>query len=642
MIGCFPDPYPDEILYSVVARYSERVQYPNKNKVSQELFGSETVGRTVDLPCYLGYLVEQLPPGNCYTADWLISHHTLFPFYGPFLPQEGYDRLREQMISGPGRDLHVRSGISSLKIPSPLTLRYCSLCVKRDREQYGEAYWHRLHQIPGVEICPDHMLILENSAAYRRTDFSARGFISLEHSILSGTPHAPEDSLQKFLFDIALEARYLLDHPDLHPDLDFLQRQYLALLAQRGFITTNGLLRIIDFTEAFVNHYSPKLLNHLHCEIQPSKVEDPTWLSAFLPHLQKNIRHPLQHILIIHFLGANIEAFFTQPLDPPQLFGAGPWPCLNPVCEHYRKHHITTFRIRENSPKGRPIGIFACSCGFAYSRRGPDQTDEDAFRRDWILSYGTVWQNKLRELWLDVNLSLDDIAYHLGCSSPTVLRQAENLHLPMPRQSIWFYQSHPRQGYKETNGIARHREQWLTLIEIAPDESCSALMYRSRKLHTWLYRHDREWLFAHSPQRRPRQRRQFPPEALQRTTSLTNGNDSDISTAEAIRLAARDMINNPVSLKRVTLKNITKQVPMARKLRLRPEKAPLTVQALKEVLETTEAFALRRLYRTVQEYQIEQVYPTQSQLIRKASLQRLRRTPLIHKAIEEAMALLRS
>jgi hypothetical protein len=29
MIGCFPDPYPDELLYSVCARFHERVQYPN-------------------------------------------------------------------------------------------------------------------------------------------------------------------------------------------------------------------------------------------------------------------------------------------------------------------------------------------------------------------------------------------------------------------------------------------------------------------------------------------------------------------------------------------------------------------------------------------------------------------------------------
>ncbi len=207
MIPCFPDPFPDEILYSVWARYRDRVQYSDEAKVTEELFGG-TVGVIVDLPCYLKYLVEHLPPGNSYTVDWLVDHHTLFPFYGPFLPQERYDRLREQMISGPGSALHTRAGISRLSIPSPIVLRYCPICVKRDREQHGEAYWHRLHQVPGVEICPEHMTILENSAVYTRANFSLKKkFISLESSTPFSPPRTPEGVLCKFLFDIAMEAR---------------------------------------------------------------------------------------------------------------------------------------------------------------------------------------------------------------------------------------------------------------------------------------------------------------------------------------------------------------------------------------------------------------------------------------------------
>lgn len=640
-IPCFPDPLPDEILYSVWARYSDRVQYSHEGKVTQELFGDRGVGVIVDLPCYLDYFVEHLPPGNSYTADWLVDNHTLFPFFGPFLSQERYHGLHEQMISRSGSALHTRSGISGVSIPSPSALRYCPICVKRDREQHGEAYWHRLHQVPGVEICPDHMTILENSTVYTRTNYSLRKFISLERSIPFSPPRTPEDPLRKFLFDIAMEARYLLDHPDVHPDLDFLQQQYLALLAWRGFTTATGLVRIMEFTEAFVSHYSPELLSLLHCEIRPSEVRNKTWLSYFLPRLKK-MRHPLQHILVIHFLGSNVDAFFTHPLESPQIFRAGPWPCLNPVCEHYHERRIMTFRIRENSPKGRPVGIFACSCGFVYSRCGPDQIDEDAFRRDWILSYGTAWQEKLRELWLNPKKSLVEIADHLGCSPRTVLHQADELHLPTPRQSIWSQKSHPRQRNREANDTAWHREQWLALVESAPDESRSALRHRSLKLHNWLYRYDREWLLAHSPRRRLPERRLYSPEVLQGINTPRNENYCDASTAESIRAVARDIINNADCLRKVTLKNINKQVPIAGKLRLQAEKAPLTVQALQEVLETTEAFALRRLHRAVQEYQRERVSPTQARLIRRAGLSRIWRTPLILQAIEESITLLRN
>ena len=43
-------------------------------------------------------------------------------------------------------------------------MRYCPLCAAADREQHGETYWHRKHQLPGVEICMEHRCRLENSS----------------------------------------------------------------------------------------------------------------------------------------------------------------------------------------------------------------------------------------------------------------------------------------------------------------------------------------------------------------------------------------------------------------------------------------------------------------------------------------------
>ena len=43
-------------------------------------------------------------------------------------------------------------------------MRYCPLCAAADREKHGETYWHRKHQLPGVEICLKHRCRLENSS----------------------------------------------------------------------------------------------------------------------------------------------------------------------------------------------------------------------------------------------------------------------------------------------------------------------------------------------------------------------------------------------------------------------------------------------------------------------------------------------
>lgn len=29
--------------------------------------------------------------------------------------------------------------------------------------KYGETYWHRIHQVPGVNVCPKHKTLLEDS-----------------------------------------------------------------------------------------------------------------------------------------------------------------------------------------------------------------------------------------------------------------------------------------------------------------------------------------------------------------------------------------------------------------------------------------------------------------------------------------------
>jgi hypothetical protein len=76
MITCFPDPYPDELLYSICARYGERVRYPNQRKfLIQELFGSKCSSATVGLPCHLAHLISVLPPGHSYTVKRLIDNH---------------------------------------------------------------------------------------------------------------------------------------------------------------------------------------------------------------------------------------------------------------------------------------------------------------------------------------------------------------------------------------------------------------------------------------------------------------------------------------------------------------------------------------------------------------------------------------
>jgi len=75
MIPHFPTPHPDELLYSLCARYGDRTRYWNKGVISLELFGLKDATATIDLPSRLGYLVKNLPAGHL--LHWKLSLLTL-------------------------------------------------------------------------------------------------------------------------------------------------------------------------------------------------------------------------------------------------------------------------------------------------------------------------------------------------------------------------------------------------------------------------------------------------------------------------------------------------------------------------------------------------------------------------------------
>ena len=51
-------------------------------------------------------------------------------------------------------------------------LRYCPLCVKEEREKYGETYWHRKHQIRNMNVCARHQCRLMESSVPVKSELS--------------------------------------------------------------------------------------------------------------------------------------------------------------------------------------------------------------------------------------------------------------------------------------------------------------------------------------------------------------------------------------------------------------------------------------------------------------------------------------
>ena len=93
----------------------------------------------------------------------LIEKHTMYPYYGRFMNKERRKKAFQSLIEMNGNYNNLLV-MPNKKDRTDKFLRYCSICAKRDRDIYGETYWHRSHQLTGVDVCPIHKCYLINSS----------------------------------------------------------------------------------------------------------------------------------------------------------------------------------------------------------------------------------------------------------------------------------------------------------------------------------------------------------------------------------------------------------------------------------------------------------------------------------------------
>ena len=154
MIAVFPTVYPDELLYSQLARFYARSGYPGYTFAAEDLFENKTVRPDIEFlnaytPEALRLITHEKP------IEEIVLKHTMFPYYARFI---GYERRMKAFQSLVAMDMAYHNLLPLPKSKEKVIrhLRYCPICAEHDRETYGETYWHRIHQMHGIRICPTH------------------------------------------------------------------------------------------------------------------------------------------------------------------------------------------------------------------------------------------------------------------------------------------------------------------------------------------------------------------------------------------------------------------------------------------------------------------------------------------------------
>lgn len=248
MINYFPVIYPDELVYSWFSRYAAKVGYTSYIFVAEDLYAKRNNKPNIEFLNELSKEVINVISKKI-SIESLVMRHTMFPFYARFLPQERKQKAFDVLVS------EQRTYASLLPIPKTKDgttrfLRYCPLCAKVDRESQGETYWHRIHQMVGVNVCSIHGCRLLNSDV----EISSKGspaLITAEESISWSEKSITYGSDLEFKVAAYME-KILEADMDLHGNVavgDF----FHSTLANTKYVSPRGKQRNIsllhkDFT----------------------------------------------------------------------------------------------------------------------------------------------------------------------------------------------------------------------------------------------------------------------------------------------------------------------------------------------------------------------------------------------------------
>lgn len=610
MIPFFPEPYPDELLYSVCARYADRVQYSSGHYVLQELFGSKCQTVIFDLPYRLGHLISILPNGHQYTVEQLIYNHTMLRVYLPFIDEQKLQKILDIMKGKDSEDLvNPKKFLSKLNKYSTF-FRFCPLCFQEDKQRYGEYYWHRLHNFSAVIVCPIHHVFLENSNVFMSQRTRNYEFFSATKVVLPDKYQFIEltNPAHQILLKVSQDVQWLLNF-ELELKFESLFDRYIQFLIQQDLANKGGTIQLKLLLKKFLNYYPQEVLKLLNCQID-EKIDNP-WLFLIVPDLKQNKVHSLvYHLLLIQFLGKTAEEFFKTPLNFSAIrkpFGQGPWPCLDRTSSHYRQLTIDTYRINRRNHQDEATATFRCSCGFAYARTGHAKALTDQYRYTRIVSYSPSWEITLKKLWLTPTITIREIAIQLGLSPSNVKYYAKRLNLPLHRITISDElpktdSNLPSEVLQKKRGC--YRQEWLLIRANNPTLNRTKLQQNFRRHYSWLYKNDSDWLSEHLPLK------------LDNTIDWPSRDTQLMNQIIQAVSSIKSLPNSPI---KITVTAISKELNISNSLLNNNclEQMPLTAQVLRQVIETWEDFTLRRIEWITQCYLREGICPSRNQFIKR-------------------------
>lgn len=279
-----PPLYPDELVTSAVIRCCRRYGLPAKRFRTYALESPFWQWRFL---CFSA--LPSLARMFRTASSVLLWEHSAFPYATAYLDGPTYAKA---LHFADHAELSFKLGTLSQNATAGQGFRrYCSSCAASDRRAFGESYWHRCHNLPGVEVCPTHGEFLRVTRV--PVDLTTRLALDLpgEGSARSmGRGDPPET-----LIHIATgSARALAARPDSRPGPATAQA-YRSIAEDSGWLGDGAQVNSAELNRLVVSTLGRQYL--LRWKLLP-QAKPAGWPGLMLRDASCHTMIPLKHIVL--------------------------------------------------------------------------------------------------------------------------------------------------------------------------------------------------------------------------------------------------------------------------------------------------------------------------------------------------------
>lgn len=447
-----PLAFPDEILFSRLVRHFTLTGMTIENYLLA-VFDNHKV----TIHPYLTAGLSQLSKFSLESPFELMSDQTLAPLFIHFLPSY-QSTISNGLVSSNAAYAIRGCQLTSVKEKESLSIKFCPQCAIENIQEFGISYWHRPHQIPGIESCYKHQVWLVHLPIVERS--------KLSHGFLPQVDISPKQS-SSLSYELAKYAASYLNCVSKN-NQSFNVKDIIAMLDKLGFVTKDGHFRRKILVEDFYQFTQDLAYQSQH--LLPESSTDFRYVSYLLSG--KVSQHPFKYLLLGFWLSKHLPC--EEHNDPV--------PNDSASAELLESKCITLLHQGESMASvGRLIGKSRCYVKALALRLNipvslkPKQITGDIKSRIMFLARKGFHRNA--------------IAKRMGISVGSVEQQIST----SPELVQWRKQCrHESKRRRYKLQITRFIKRNPKAIRQQIKSSCNAAFF-------WLYAYEKLWLESHLP-----------------------------------------------------------------------------------------------------------------------------------------------